>query len=343
MSWSRRRFLKVTAGTLAVGTCSSRDVLAEAGPGVSGHVQHDQVTAIPIVDTHQHLWDLSKVRLPWLAGDARLNRNYLLDDYLKAVEGLPVVKAVYMEVAVADEDLIKEAEWIMDVCRSGQGPTVAAVIGGRPASEGFRDYISRFRNNPVIKGVRWIPPASKLGHKLFFSPQMKDNLRLLGEWGMSFDICVSPDWLEDAAQLVASCPETRFILDHCGNADPQQFGRLGRNKGREAADYVERWRRGIDAMAGHKNVVCKISGIIARVNPDDWRPEDLAPIVNHCLEAFGPDRVIFAGDWPVCTKGAPLREWILALHQIVAERPLEERRKLFHDNAMGFYGLDRAS
>ncbi|MGQ9762497.1 MAG: amidohydrolase family protein [Thermogutta sp.] len=339
MIWTRRRFLRAATGMIGCGAWAPSGLRRAAQLDGARQSQADAVANIPIVDTHQHLWDLTKLRLPWLGGDTRLARNHLLDDYLKAVEGLPVVKAVYMEVAVADEDLVKEAEWIIELCQSGRGPTVAAVIGGRPASEGFRRYFSQFRENRVIKGVRWIPPATSEGHKLYFSPEMKNNLRLLGEWGMSFDLCVSPDWLTDAAKLVDTCPETRFILDHCGNADPQQFGRWGRERGREAAEYVDRWQRGIDALAARKNVVCKISGIIARVNPDDWQPEDLAPIVDHCLEAFGPDRVMFAGDWPVCTKGAPLREWILALHTIVATRPLEERRKLFHDNAVHFYAL----
>jgi len=340
MTCTRRSFLQQGAALLGYLAGGLENRFSRGSLGLEASETVPELTTIPIVDTHQHLWDLSKIRLPWLAGDERLNRNYLVEDYLEAVKGLPVVQAVYMEVAVADEDLVKEAEWIIEICRSGRGPTVAAVIGGRPASDDFRTYLARFRNNPVVKGVRWIPPNSKLGHKLYFGPQMRDNLRLLGEWGMSFDICIPPDWLSDAAELVDACPDTRFIIDHCGNADPQQFGRWGKERGEEATRYVEQWRRAMDGLAARKNVVCKISGIIARVRPDDWRPDDLAPIVNHCLEAFGSDRVMFAGDWPVCTKGAPLRAWIAALREITASRSLEERRKLFHDNAVRFYGLE---
>lgn len=291
----------------------------------------------PIVDTHQHLWDLKVLRLPWLSGE--LERSFLLSDYLEAVRGLPVEKAVYMEVAVVDDDLVKEAEWVIELCHQGQGPTVAAVIGGRPAADNFREYLARFRGEQVVKGVRQNPPASEAGHALFCSPEFRRGLRLLGEWGMSFDICVPPEWLPDAARIAESCPQTPFILDHCGNADPQQFGRLGAKRGPQAKQYVEQWKRGIEAVAERKNVVCKISGIIARVPRDDWGPEDLAPIVNHCLEAFGPDRVMFAGDWPVCTRGAPLGVWIGALREIVASRPPEEQRKLFYANAVRFYGL----
>lgn len=82
------------------------------------------------------------------------------------------------------------------------------------------------------------------------------------------------------------------------------------------------------------------SGIISRVPKDHWTPDLLAPAVNHCLDTFGPDRVMFAGDWPVCTRVATLRKWVEAIRQIVAHRNLEERRKLFHDNAVRVYKLE---
>ena len=85
-------------------------------------------------------------------------------------------------------------------------------------------------------------------------------------------------------------------------------------------------------------VMCKISGIVVQARPG-WRPDDLAPVINHCLASFGPDRVMFAGDWPVCTRAATFRQWVEALQAIVRERPLQERRKLFHDNAVRFYGI----
>jgi predicted TIM-barrel fold metal-dependent hydrolase len=95
------------------------------------------------------------------------------------------------------------------------------------------------------------------------------------------------------------------------------------------------------ALASRKNVICKISGVVARV-PKDWSAEDLAPIVNYCLDEFGPDRVVFGGDWPVCLQGATLRQWIDALREIVSVRPLADQRKLWSENARRFYTLDAA-
>jgi len=239
-----------------------------------------------------------------------------------------------MEVAVADADRVAEADFVVDLCRRGGTPTVAAVIGGRPGSDGFADYMARFKGSPYVKGVRQIVGRRKAKTHPILADGFVRGVRLLGEMGMSFDLCVKPDELLDGAKLVAQCPDTRFVVDHCGNADPKAFA-----PDAERSHDPDVWRKGMDALAGQKNTVCKISGIVARMPKGEWQPEQLAPVIDHCLDAFGPDRVMFASDWPVCTLGASLREWVEALKQIVSDRPPAEQRKLFHDNAVKFYRL----
>jgi len=298
---------------------------------------------LPIVDTHQHLWDLTKIRPPWLKKETKLHRSYVMEDYLKATRGLNVVKAVYMEVAVAPEDKVAEAEYIVELCRQTDNPTVAAVIGGEPGLDGFRDYITRFKGSPFIKGVRHIPRGGKGNDFLYLKQPFIEDVRLLGRLGMRFDLCMPPQRLPEAAGVVDQCPDTRFILDHCGNADPKAFWNDGRRAQNGLAGPLshdpDQWRRGIADLAKRENVVCKISGIVARAPKDTWNPDDLAPIINHCLDTFGPDRVMFASDWPVCTRVATLREWVLALKEVVKDRSEEERRKLFADNAIRFYEI----
>ena len=149
----------------------------------------------------------------------------------------------------------------------------------------------------------------------------------MGTLGLSFDLCVRAAELPDAARLIDACPETRFILDHCGNADVQ------------AADHTA-WRRDMAEVAKRKNVVGKVSGIVASARPEHWTADDLAPIVNHTLDVFGPERVMFGGDWPVCTLAATCRQWVEALRQIVRQRNDRQQRQLFHDNAAAFYRLE---
>ena len=291
----------------------------------------------PIVDTHQHLWDLSLLRLPWLKAGGALTRSFVIEDYIEATQGVDIVKAVYMEVSVADGDLDAEAEHVIELCRREDTPTVAAVIGGRPGSDAFSDYISRFKDSPYIKGVRQILRVTEEDKHPYLAPAFVRGVRLLGELGMSLDLCIGPALMADAAELVEQCPETRFVLDHCGGANPKAFGKEDDAKSSEITDL---WKRGMDGLARHERVVCKISGIVAAMPRDNWSPDDLAPPIDYCFEAFGPDRVIFASDWPVCTRGATLKQWVEALKEIVNGRPVAVQRKLFHDNAVGFYGLE---
>jgi len=338
MKINRRRCLEQAAGA-ALGVAA-----AWAAPSARSAQTNDADAPepLPIVDTHQHLWDLGKLRLSWLKGRDALNRNYLMKDYLEATAGLNVVKAVYMEVDVDAEDKLAEAEYILDICRRGDTPTCAAVIGGRPGEPGFREYILRFKGNPYIKGVRQVLFAWKEGSAFFLDKTYVDSIRLLGELGMSFDLCVAAAGLADAVKLVDLCPGTRFILDHCGNADVKQFyppeHYATPEQAAEARRYVERWRRDIEALARRSHVICKISGIVANV-PEKWAPEDLAPIINHCLDSFGPDRVVFGGDWPVCTRGATYRQWVEALRHVIRHRGQAEQRQLLSENAIKFYGL----
>jgi len=337
MDINRREFVRQT-----VRTASVAGVIGVASPLLAQKAEEDASAArrvASIVDTHQHLWDLSKFRLPWLKPGAPLNRSFLTKDYVEAAENLNVVKAVYMEVAVDPNQLLSEAEHVIRLCARRDNPTCAAVIGGRPAAEDFGQYMARFRNSPYVKGIRQILSAPE---ECLQRPFIA-GVRLLGELGMSFDLCVPPTGLLTGAKLVDACPDTRFILDHCGNADPMAFlpdaEKRADRQDMPPGHRADQWRRDMAQIAKRKNVVCKISGIVARAPQGTWTPAHLAPIINHCLEVFGPNRVMFASDWPVCTRRATLRQWVAALQEVIRSRPAGEQRKLLHDNAIRFYGL----
>lgn len=316
----RRELLAQAAAAVAVSAAGS----AVAAPKRREKSVSADPTAIPIIDTHQHLWDLTKFRLPWAAGAPKLNRSFLMKDYLEATEGLNVVKAVYMEVDVTPEQQAKEAEYIIDLCRRDDNPTVAAVISGRPGLPGFRNFISRFKTAREIRGVRQVLHVNSTPPGYCLDPLFVKDIQFLGELGMSFDLCMRHAEIPHATRLVDQCPGTRFILDHCGN--PPLY-----------ADQ-SKWKRDMAELARRKNVVCKVSGIVASVQPG-WKPQVLEPVVLHVLKVFGPDRVMFAGDWPVCTLGASYREWVDAAKWIVRDQPVEVQRKLFHDNAARFYNI----
>jgi L-fuconolactonase len=288
--------------------------------------------AFPIIDTHQHLWDLKTLRLPWLAdkGAARIATPHTMTTYLREARGLGIVKTVYMEVDAAEEDERKEADFVISTCKGGKTPMKKGVISGRPGTPGFAAYARQYQDVPYIQGFRQIlhPPNRPKG--LCLQPQFVANVRMLGEIGKSYDICVRPAELPDGYRLADLCPGTRFVLDHCGNGEATWGG-----KGPE----YDAWARGITGFARRQNVICKMSGVIKTCTGSAGKTEQLKPLVRHVIDAFGPERVIWASDWPVCEFTATLKEWLEVAHALTSDLPSADQKKLFHDNAAKFYAL----
>lgn len=315
---NRREFL-ATASTTA---------LASIAPAAKDRAM------IPIVDTHQHLWDLNQFKLAWFDPKTPegniLGHNFTPKEYAEATKGLNVVKAVYMEVDVVPEQQQKEADYVIDLCKRGDTPTCAAVVSGRPNSEGFAKWANQFKGHKYVKGIRQVLHVKETPAGYCLDDKFVRGIQLLGELGLSFDLCVRPAELPDFIKLVDRCPDTRFILDHCGNANIKH-----------TAAEREKWKKDMTEIAKRKNLIGKVSGFIATAPARGrWTLDDLAPVVNHTLDAFGPNRVIYGGDWPVCLLGVEkYADWATALQTIVKDRPEEQQKKLFHDNAVKFYGL----
>jgi predicted TIM-barrel fold metal-dependent hydrolase len=318
----RRQFL---AASVATATATAAAVHGDEG----------DESIFPIVDTHQHLWDLDRFRLPWLKKVPALSRNYQPEDYHTATVDLgnfagdlpgKIVQTVYMEVDVDPVQQAAEGDYVLSLCRRADNPMTAAVLSGRPDSEGFAKYLDHFKDVGALKGIRRVLHVDETPSGSCLQKEFVAGVRLLGERGLRFDLCMRAKDLPDAVKLIDLCPDTRFILDHCGNADVQAKDR-------------SQWEKDIAQVAKRKNVVGKVSGIVASAKKGAWTADDLAPIVRHTLEVFGPDRVMFGGDWPVCTLAASYAQWVGALRDIVADRSSADQRKLFHDNAVRFYEL----
>ena len=325
----RREFLKGAAIASAAAMASTSWAGDRAAPASEPKAESgakDDREFPPLVDTHQHLWDLSKFRLPWLKEVESLAKSHVMSDYLEATAGLNIKRSVYMEVDVAEDQQGDEIAYISELCEKKEGPLVAAVVSGRPASDEFPKYLQRHRDNPYVRGIRQVLHVDSTPPGFCVSRQFIRGIRKLGEIGWSFDLCMRSSDLADASRLVDACPDTRFVLDHCGNPSVIE-------------PNLDPWKKDLSKLAERDNVIAKISGIIASGAGGKWSVENMAPIVNHVIDSFGPDRIVFGGDWPVCTLAATFREWVVALGEIVADRPAETRQKLFHDNAVKFYRL----
>lgn len=280
-----------------------------------------------IIDTHQHLWDRTRFDLPWLKDATEpLSKSHTPADYAREALGLGIAATVYMEVDVHPDQRLDEARYVLGLCDDPQDPMEGAVVGGDPAASDFRGYLDTIAH-PKLKGVRQVLHGG-LPQGYCLRPAFVAGVQELGERGLRFDLCLRSGELADGAALARQCPETRFVLDHCGNAP------VGGTDAQRSA-----WEQGLEQVAACPNTVVKISGIIAATAPGTPFVEQLAPWIDHTLDTFGPDRVMFASDWPVCTLRASLSDWVTTLKTLVAARPVADQRKLFSENAVRFYGL----
>lgn len=274
-----------------------------------------------LIDTHQHLWDLSRRPHSWCASLPTLNRSFSLADYHAASAGLGITKTIFMEADVDEPHALAEAHAVQQLADAD--PLIAGIIAsGRPEADGFRAHLTELARLPFVRGVRRILHTQR--DDLALEPRLAANLRLLPDFSFTFDLCVLARQLPAARVLVERCPEVTFILDHCGVPDVKNHA-------------FDPWHEDIGHLAALPNVNCKISGIVAYADPATWTTADLQPWVDHVVACFGWDRLVWGGDWPVCTLGSTLARWVETTHALFASATPDERARLYHRNAERLY------
>lgn len=280
---------------------------------------------LPIIDSHQHLWNLDEIQLPWLSDPAyqSIARTFSPADYAAATAGYNVVRTVYLEVDVDPNDHTAEAESITALGQSPGSHIGGAIFGCRPAAEAFEDWIDVLAANPLVRGVREVLFDRPTDHCL--NPRFLRSVQSLASHGLLFEIETPREQLPHSLKLVDHCPDTQFVLDHCGHP------KLGE---RDAT-----WEQSVADLANRHNVVVKISGLFSGAHPEFCTPDAIAPAVRHLLEVFGPDRVLFGSDWPVVTLSSSFADWTDAVFHVTSDCSPSEIQNLFHDNSRRIYRL----
>ncbi len=277
-----------------------------------------------IVDTHQHLWDKDLFHYAWLEPLPVLDRSFRLSDYSEATRGLEIAKTVFVECDVDEAQMLDEASHVLRLANSPDNRIAGVVASARPEKDKFKQYLDKLAAHPKLKGIRRIlhTHPDELGQGKMFI----ENVAHLATYGLSFDLCVLARQLPVAINLASQCPDVAFVLDHCGVPDVKGHAH-------------DPWRAHIRELSKHANVSCKISGLVAYANPANWQSEDLRPFVDHVIESFGWDRVMFGSDWPVCNLAASYGRWVATLSSLTHAAGEGKQQKLFHDNAIRIYRL----
>ena len=280
----------------------------------------------PIVDSHVHLWDPTRFRMPWLDGNARIGKPFGLAEFREHVAGLDVEGIVYLQVEVTPPYALLEAQWVAD--QPADGPPILGIVPWAPLEDGdrARSFLDAMVEiDPRIKGIRRLYQGEP-DLDFCIRPDFIRGVQILPEYGLSFDLGVFHRHLKNTITLVRACPDVSFVLDHIGKPDIKN-------------GMVQPWRDEITELASFPNVTCKVSGMVTEADPDAWTTADLRPYVEHVLESFGEDRVMFGGDWPVVLMASPYRRWVETLDEITAGLSDAAKRNLWNKNARRFYRL----
>jgi predicted TIM-barrel fold metal-dependent hydrolase len=271
-----------------------------------------------LFDTHLHIVDRRTLAYPWLEGAGVLNHDSLYEDYAREALRSGITDTLHMEVDVAPGDIEAETAYVQALAEKPGSLIRGAIAACRPEEGEFPDYLERILANPFVKGFRrvlHVVPDDVSEGALF-----RDNLKRLTGTNLTFDLCVLPHQIDKATALVDLNPDVRFILDHCGVPAVKD-------------GMSDQWKAATGEIARRPNVTVKISGVVAYADPDSWTVETLRPFVEHSIDSFGWDRVIWGSDWPVCTLGGGLTHWIAATHALVGGCSESERARFFEGNA----------
>ncbi len=292
-----------------------------------------------MTDTHVHLWELSRLTLSWLSPRSPLSRDFTIDEYQRQAKALGIERAVYVEVDVPEAQRSLEVDLVAELCRRPDSPIQGMVAAGDPAHPDFPRHVQGLSSAGHVRGVRRVlhTLATPPGHCL--EPAFVKGVRTLGEHQLSFELCMRSTELGDAARLASICPETLFIVEHCGNADPLGVERWLEAGGPQAgpADVVA-WAEGMRRLAALPNTVCKLSGIAASL-PKTLPLTRLVPTLEFCIDLFGSERAMFGSDWPVCTLRAELAEWVEGARALLAHYSAEAQWALLDATAARVYRL----
>lgn len=276
-----------------------------------------------MIDAHHHFWQYDPEQYDWIGPQMQvLQRDFGPDD-LKALADDIGVDGV---VSVQARQTLGETEWLLDMAESHDW--IRGVVGWAPLIDpDLAGDLSRFAGRDKLKGYR---------HVLHDEPddyymdrdEFNRGLTRLTALDLVYDILIFERHLPQTIRLVDRHPNQRFVLDHI--AKPKIA----------SARFDEDWQRNIRTLAQRPNLACKFSGVVTEVRDEQWDIDLIRPYWDTVLEAFGPERLMFGSDWPVCLLRTDYARWAWTVRSLAGELSDDEQRQVLHDSAVRAYQLD---
>lgn len=274
-----------------------------------------------IIDAHQHFWNYDPISHDWIGEDMKMIRRDFQPKDLKDVYEKNGVSAC---VAVqADQS---EAETAMLLNYAEQHDFIAGVVGWVDLrQEGLEDRLNYYSAFPKLKGFRHV--LQNEDPSFMLEPAFLRGIGLLQKFDFTYDILIFPQHLDAAIEMVGHFPGHRFVVDHL--AKP-----LIKKK------EIREWKEKMKVLSQHPHLYCKISGMVTEADWEDWKADDLLPYLEAATEIFGPDRLMFGSDWPVCLVASSYDKWLNLVKAYFQSLSPADQAKIFGANANSFYQLN---
>jgi L-fuconolactonase len=276
------------------------------------------------IDSHQHFWKYNAARDSWITDEmSALKRDFLPEDLQEERKA----NGIDATVAVQADQSEDETFFLLQLAESN--PSIAGVVGWvdlcSPQAAARMQYFSRFEK---LRGFRHIA-QSEPDDRFLVRDDFLRGIASLRQFGFTYDILIYPRQLPAALELVTRFPEQRFVIDHLA-------------KPRIKTGSSAKWTLLMRQIAANPNVYCKLSGLVTEADWHHWKKEDFRPYLDVVFDAFGPDRLMFGSDWPVCLLAGSYQQVVQIIEEYVADCPVETKQKIFGGNAAKFYSLKTA-
>ncbi|QIL77629.1 amidohydrolase family protein [Hymenobacter sp. HDW8] len=273
------------------------------------------------IDAHQHFWHFEPMRDAWITDEMRLLRRDFLPPELH-----PILQEHGFEGCVAVQADQSEGETAFLLELAAKHDFIKGVIGWVDLrAENIEERLAYYNQFAKLKGFRHILQG-ETDRALMLRPEFRRGISALGQYGFTYDLLILPDQLVYATELAAAFPNQAFVLDHLA-------------KPLIKAGELKPWRRDIQALAERENVLCKASGLLTEADWQRWQPADFRPYLDVVFDAFGPKRVLFGSDWPVCEVAGGYSRTIALMEDYLASFSPSEQAQFWGDNADSFYNL----